>query len=174
MKAIDQLELDIFQWTQRHGIMAEVSADACKYIRYNTSKNRADPFGYFYLNMKIHKPQVSSCPVCSDCASIVHSLGKWLDKALQPLVAMQQSYFKDSFTLKRELNELILPPNAKLFSCDAVSMYTNIDIDDSIERIKEYILTILPGIEVKAIIEAMEIVMRNNRMRFGDLIFHQI
>jgi hypothetical protein len=53
-------------------------------------------------------------------------------------------------------------------------MYTNIDIDDSIERIKDYISTILPKIEVKAIIEAMDIVICNNRMRFGDLIFHQI
>jgi hypothetical protein len=53
-------------------------------------------------------------------------------------------------------------------------MYTNFDIDDSIERIKDYISTILPEIEVKAIIEAMDIVICNNRMRFGDLIFHQI
>ena len=174
MKAIDQLELDIFRWTQKHDIMAEVLVDAKKYIRYHTTKNRADPLGYFYLNMKIHKPQMSSRPVCSDCASIVHPLGKWLDKALQPLVAMQQSYFKDSFTLKRELNELVLPPNTSLFTCDAISMYTNIDIDDSIKRIKDYISTILPVLEVDAIVEAMELVMRNNRMRFGDLIFHQI
>ena len=124
--------------------------------------------------MKIHKEPISTRPVCSDCASIVHPLGKWLDKALQPLVAIQQSYFKDSFTLKRELNELVLPPNTSLFTCDAMSMYTNFDIDDSIERIKDYISTILPEIEVKAIIEAMDIVICNNRMRFGDLIFHQI
>jgi hypothetical protein len=38
-------------------------------------------------------------------------------------------------------------------------MYTNIDIDDSIERIKDYISTILPKIEVKAIIKAMDILL---------------
>jgi len=50
-------------------------------------KNRFDPFGYFYLTIEIHKTPVSTRPVCSDCASLVHPLGKWLNYALQPIVA---------------------------------------------------------------------------------------
>ena len=53
-------------------------------------------------------------------------------------------------------------------------MYTNIDIDDSINRIIEFLSTIWDKHECKAVEEAMNIVMRNNRMRFGDLIFRQI
>jgi hypothetical protein len=155
--------------------MAGVSADASKFIRYHTTKNRKEPFGYFYLLAKIHKSPLSTRPVCSDCASIVHPLGKWLDLTLQPIVKEQFAYFKDSFSLQRQLIDLgTLPSNASLISLDAVSMYTNIDIDDCIERISTYLATLLDKYELTAIVEALEIVIRNNRMKFGDLIFHQI
>jgi hypothetical protein len=144
---INDLNKAIFKWTRKHSVMAEVSIDACKYIRYHTMKNRADPYGYFYLLMKIHKIPMSTRPVCSDCASIIHPLGKWLDVTLQPIVRTQFAYFKDTFTLKRELNDLRLTSNASLITFDAVSMYTNINIDDCIERLSEFLRTILPKIE---------------------------
>jgi hypothetical protein len=137
-------------------------------------KSRADPFGYFHLTIKIQKTLSSTCPVCSDCASLVHPLSKWLNLLLQPVVACQPSYFKDSFTLKQELDKLILPPNSSIFTFDAVSMYTNIDINDSISCISNYLEELWDKCECKAIVEAMELVMKKNRMWFGDLIYHQI
>jgi hypothetical protein len=53
-------------------------------------------------------------------------------------------------------------------------MYTNIDIDDSISQIMEFLSTVWDKYDCKAMEEAMNIVMRNNRMQFGDLIFCQI
>jgi hypothetical protein len=53
-------------------------------------------------------------------------------------------------------------------------MYTNIDIDDSISHISSYLEELWDKWECKAVVEAMELVMKNNRMRFGDLIYHQI
>ena len=53
-------------------------------------------------------------------------------------------------------------------------MYTNIDIDDCIERVSTYLATIWDRDECNAVTQAMEIVIRNNRMRFGDLVFHLI
>jgi hypothetical protein len=53
-------------------------------------------------------------------------------------------------------------------------MYTNINIDDSIERISTFLTNIWDKHECKAVKKAMEIVMKNNRMQFGDLIYHQI
>jgi hypothetical protein len=109
-----------------------------------------------------------------DCASLVHPLGKWVDLTLQPIVATQHSFFKDLFTLKREMKNLILPLNASLITFDTVSMYTNINIDDCLNRISSYLTTILDKFECNALIDAKKIVMNNNRMRFGDLIYHQI
>jgi hypothetical protein len=50
-----------------------------------------------------------------------------LDDKLQKVAQQQKSYFKSSFNLKIELVALQeLPPNAGLFSADAIVMYTNI------------------------------------------------
>jgi hypothetical protein len=53
-------------------------------------------------------------------------------------------------------------------------MYTNIDINDSIECISTFLAETWDNYDCKAVKEAMEIVMKNNRMRFGNLIYHQI
>jgi hypothetical protein len=90
------------------------------------------------------------------------------------VVTSQPTYFKDSFALKRELKKLVIPANASIFTYDAISMYTNIDIDDCLERTSTFLSTIWDKSECAAVTSAMEIVMKNNRMRFGDLIFHQI
>ena len=56
-------------------------------------------------------------------------------------------------------------------------MYTNIDTEDDIKRLSDFLLLEKNqrrfGYPAKALVEAIAIVMRNNRMRFGDLIFQQ-
>ncbi|KAL7530524.1 hypothetical protein ACHAXR_006240, partial [Thalassiosira sp. AJA248-18] len=98
---------------------------------------------------------------------------------LQPIVKTQPTYFKNSFALKKELDELTLPANASLFTYDAVSMYTNIDTEECISRLEAYLLK--PQVyrrfqhySPRALIDAIKIVMRNNRMRFGDLLVKQL
>jgi hypothetical protein len=53
-------------------------------------------------------------------------------------------------------------------------MYINIDIDHSIEHISTFLANIWDKHECKVVKKAMEIVMKNNRMKFSDLIYHQI
>ncbi len=160
-------------WTRQHQMCSNLTKDATAYIRYWIQKNPHDPFGYFYLTVKIHKGPLSTCPVCLDCASLVHLLGKWLDYTLQPIVACQPFYFKYSFLLKQEIDKLVLPPNTSIITFDAIAMYTNIDINDSIDRITKFLSEIWDKYNCKAVEEAMNIVMQNNRMQFGDLIFRQ-
>ncbi len=53
-------------------------------------------------------------------------------------------------------------------------MYTNIDIDDSIEKISTFLADIWDKHECKVVKTAMEIVMKSNQMQFRDLIYHRI
>ena len=58
-------------------------------------------------------------------------------------------------------------------------MYTKIDIDDCITRISTFLLdpqtqAQFPHYDPEALIEAIEIVMQNNRIRFGDIIVKQL
>ena len=78
----------------------ELSDDAQKFIHRKLSETINDPFGYFYLSIKLHKTPISTRPVCSDCASLPHALGQWVDEQLQPIVKGQSTYFKNSFDLK--------------------------------------------------------------------------
>ena len=76
------------------------------------------------------------------------------------------------------LDKLSLPSNASVFTYDAISMYTNINTDNCIKRFTDFLLkpntgTLYPHLSPQALIEAISIVMKNNRMRFGDLITHQ-
>ena len=53
-------------------------------------------------------------------------------------------------------------------------MYANININDIIFCISNYLKELWDKWECKAIVEAIELVMKNNHMRFGNLIYHQI
>jgi hypothetical protein len=81
--------------------------------------------------------------------------------------------------LKKELNKITLPPNALIFTYNVVSMYTNVNTEESISPIKEYLLQ--PATQQRfnsknpqTIVEAMSLVLQNNRMHFGDLVVHKI
>jgi hypothetical protein len=53
---------------------------------------------------------------------------------LQKVVHLCPAYLQDSWQLLRDLKNLDrLPSNAVIYSADAVSMYTNIDIDHGIQ-----------------------------------------
>ena len=167
----EKLCSDILTWISK--FRKHLDDDSVKFIRKQMSAAMEDPFGYFYLLYKIHKTPIKTRPVVSDCASVTHSLGKWVDVMLQPFAQDLPSFFKDSFELKKTLNTINVPPGARLFTCDAESMYTNIDTEAALtvisafmidpETIKEY-----THYNAATLIAALEIVMRNNILRFGD------
>ena len=91
---------------------------------------------------------------------------------LQPVVQKQPSYFKDSFTLKNNMEQLCLPRGALLFTCDATSMYTNIPTDIALQAISKYLSAneniIFHHYDSNALIEALQIIFNNNFIQFGD------
>ena len=93
---------------------------------------------------------------------------------LQPIVKAQEAYFKDTFELKGDLDKRGVGWMYSLLTCDAVSMYTNIDTEDCISRLSTFLLDTetqakFPHYNPKALIAAIKIVIRNNIMKFGDI-----
>ena len=89
------------------------------------------------------------------------------------------AYFKDSFELTKILKALNAKRGLSIFSYDVVSIYTNIDTQDFISRLSNFVLgpeTIFkyPHYPAKALVEALTLIMKNNRMRFGDIIAQQL
>ena len=130
----------------------------------------------FYLTFKIHKVPLKTRPIVSVSGSVLHGLGVWLDAQLQPLVKKLDSYISSSFQLLTDL--LPLPPfgtNARVFTADAVSMYTNIDTDHATEVIGDFLKThpFCEGVPWKLIMEALRIIMTMNVFQFSDQFFIQ-
>ena len=170
------LRQDIHDWTIRH--RRSLPDDTVHFIREHMDKAMADPLGYFYLLIKLHKLPIAGRPVCSDCGSLPHALGRYVDYVLQPIVQDQALYFKNSAELKTELENLTLPANASLFTYDAVAMYPSINTTDCLDRLSGYLskdeITKQYGYSATALLEAIKLVMFNNRMRFGDIIVQQL
>ena len=147
-------------------------------------KENNDPFGRFYLTLKAHKlkpgdpiSKLKSRPIVSCPGSLLHPLGLWIDSKLQEVAKQQQSYFPNSFELKKQLLELTLPPNARLFTADAVSMYTNIPTNQALniirQKLQRYQRDVDETYPADAVSQGLSLVMRNNVFTFGDMTFVQ-
>jgi hypothetical protein len=168
----DNLRGRIDEWLMIH--QESIGKKTLQYIRQNT-EDCSHPFPFFYQLYKIHKQPTTTRPVISGCGSLLHPLGHWVDEQLQPIATSMKSYFKSSYALKEKLLSLRLPPNAVLFTADAVSMYTNIDTDHALNNIGDYIdnnrtCTRHP----EALKSALDLIMRNMICVFGDLHFKQL
>ena len=134
-----------------------------------------DPWSYFYLTAKVHKSPLKTRPIVSVCGSITHGLGRWLDQQLQPIVRQLPSFIPSSFALKQELDELEIPGHARMFTMDAVSMYTNIDTKHALTVLAEFLRNdpTCRDCNATAIIAGLEIVMRHNYFKFDDTLWEQ-
>ena len=115
-------------------------------------------------------------PIVSFPGSLFHSLGVWIDTHLQEVAKSFRSYIDSSFELVKELKKLRLPPNARVFTSDAKSMYTNINTTAAIKAIEDYITknqSKFPYLPVTPLIQALEIIMTNNIFQFGDTVWKQ-
>lgn len=150
------------------------------YLYRALRKYPEEKYARFRMSLKAHKTPWKMRPIVCCAGTFLNGLSKWLDFQLRELKQFIPSYLKDSNDLLRQLKSLgHLPPNARLFTMDAVSMYSNIDTNHAIEVIGEWIDSLnllehgiyLPTAAVKA---AMELVMRYNSFEFGDLYFLQL
>ena len=177
-----QLETAIKDWLKTHHKTLTKMERA--FVKKGLN-NTLNPFARFYLTLKAHKlkpgqhvDHLKSRPIVSCPGSLLHPLGIWVDRKLQPVAQHQRSYFKNSFTLLQQLYELDLPPGARLFTADAKSMYTNIPTSFGLatvaRHLREYRLDVDRSFPTDAVRTALSLVMRNNVFIFGDMTFKQL
>ena len=116
--------------------------------------------------------------VRSDVTSLTHGLGKRANEQLVPIDRRQKSYFKDSFELKKRLDQLELQPsNDLIITCDTEAMYTNLQTEPNLLEVSQYIQAngqyCIKHCNVDALLEALPIVFWHNYFKFGDLYCHQ-
>ena len=139
------------------------------------SKNMAK----FRMSLKAHKTPWKMRPIVCCAGTSLNNLSRWLDYWLQQLKFLVPTYLKNSTDLLTAVRSLgDLPPGAKLFTADANSMYTNIDTDHALSVISRWLELhqheLPKNFPLKAVLEAMALVMRHNVFEFGDLYFLQL
>ena len=155
----------------------------CAFLKQGLDNNKK-AFAGFYLTLKAHKlkpgqnvTHLKSRPIVACSGSLLHPLGIWIDRKLQVIAKQQESYFRNSFELRQQLCSTTYPTNAKLFTADAVSMYTNIPTNTAIMLIAKHIRKSVTEEQPKqndALIAALKLVMLNNIFCFGDMTFKQL
>jgi hypothetical protein len=136
----------------------------------------------FYGMFKVHKPDKKMRPVISCVNSIPEIFSKWIDHHLKIVVkTLLPTYMKDSIQLQQSLSQAFpngLPPNARLFSVDAVSMYSNIDTAHGLSVISTWLRLYqadLPdNFPSDMLNAALELVMSNNILQFGNTFWRQL
>jgi hypothetical protein len=130
-------------WLKEHH--KSLSRMECAFL-HNGLKTNEHPFACFYLTLKAHKlkpgqgvDDLKSRPIVSCPGSLLHPLGIWVDRKLQEVAKSQTSYFHNSLDLKQSLTSLQLPHNVRLFTADAISMYTNIPTNFACPTISRYL-----------------------------------
>jgi hypothetical protein len=112
--------------------------------------------------------------------SLLDGLGQWLDVQLQPLACHFKSYIRDSADLVTWWSLLRnLPPLTRIFTMDAVSMYSNIDPTHCLDSLRAYLTNSPVSRELglyyqrHAILHAIEILFKYNIFKFGDILVQQ-
>ena len=132
----------------------------------------------FYGLPKVHKTPFSLRPVVSTTNSLLAIASTWLDYKMKTLLPYVQSYIKNSMSVIQDLKQLQIPNNALLFSADAVSMYTNIDTQQAILSMHNFIYdntdNIPSDFPTALFLQLLEIVMTNNIFSFDNTYWLQL
>jgi hypothetical protein len=137
-----------------------------------------DDFSYFYLLAKVHKTPWRTRPIVSVSGSLLHGLGRWTDCQLQKICRHLPNMLPSSRVLVDRIRNLELPQSTRFFTCDATSMYTNIDTAHALSEIGQYLrqsaICVAERIDPDILLQALSIIMNHNLFIFGDTYWVQL
>jgi hypothetical protein len=144
----------------------------------------SDPFAYFYLLAKVHKNPCTTRPIVSVSGSLLEGLGKWTDMQLQKICQEMPFICKSSYCVTDAISKLLINNSKsmhdiKIFTTDAVSMYTNIDTIHALTVIKTFLTRTKPdicqshNICVDTLLDALNLLMTSTTFKFGDTFWLQ-
>ena len=137
----------------------------------------------FYGTFKVHKDGAPKLrPIVSCVNSIPEIISKWVDFWFKKVVrTCLPTYLRDVEHLLSDFRALFpsgLPPNARLFSMDAVGMYNNIDTAHGLEQVSNFFAAhrdLLPRrMPLDFLLASLREIMSNNIIQFGDTHWRQL
>ena len=124
----------------------------------------------FYTLTKIHKPTLFGSPIISGCGGPTERLSSFVDKLLQPIAEIQDSYLKDTTHFIRFIESTMVPRNTFLVSMDVTSLYTNIPQEEGITLVcnaYENFHANNPPIATNFLREMLSLIRKENSFQFN-------
>lgn len=144
----------------------------------------SDRYRIFYLLPKIHKPKdkwpqpgemPEGRPIVSDCASESYRVSQYIDSFIRPISIKHESYLKDTYDFVSKIRGKRIPKNAILVTGDVSALYTNMNIDRTLQVAKQamekYPNPLRPD---KYILQLLDITLKNNDFMFNNEYYLQV
>jgi len=133
----------------------------------------------FYITLKVHKGPLASRPIVSCVGSLLNIFSTWLDYKMKALVKHVPTFLRDSNHTIEDLKLLgPLPDYARLFTADAVSMYTNIQCEEGCAAFQgwfdDYAEELPRNFPVALFMAVLKIVMTYNIFQFDNTYWLQL
>ena len=150
------------------------------FIERSTNENLQSP-SFMYLLAKIHKTPLKTRAIISYSGSLCHGLAKWLSVELKKIIAHMPYVATSSSNVVKDISSKAWRRRTKVFTMDAVSMYTNIHVGHALPVIMNFLRTHEKGkwiqntenINLGRLEFALKLDMENNVFKFGDTFWLQ-
>ena len=102
-------------------------------------KSTDSPAPKFYSQPEIYKPGVPILPVVSYSASPLYRVKKYVAKILETYAKNENNNAKNFTTFPNYISNVPIEDEVIMVSFDFTSLYTNIPISDTLNKIKDYV-----------------------------------
>jgi len=114
-------------------------------------------------------------PIVSDCGSETYHIARFIDYFLQPLAKTSPAYIKDTYDFTQHVKGTRIHRHAFLVTGDVTALYTNMDINRSIEAVREiFRQNPILGRPDEQLLQLLELSLKNNEFQFAGKLFLQI
>ena len=129
-----------------------------------------------YIKMEV-PPDLKARPIVAGPNSPTQRLSELMEKLLTPLVCHLKSFIKDDWDFLRKLPRT-LEYDCHLYSCDIVSLYTNITHNLGLKALEYWInkkRNLIPvRFTTQFILDSVLFVLRNNNFLFDSRMYNQL
>ena len=132
--------------------------------------------GSFRPLMKLHKSKFSIRPIINSIKHPTSNISLLLDSLLQPFVVKMDSYLRDSQSLIQKCENIKIPPDSNLLSADFEGLYTNIDHEDALNTLTDFMTDKLDSkyLTSTGFYNLLSLVLNCNFFFFKDIFYQQI
>ena len=168
---LEETQLKIINKLSDMVVSRNISNRLSKSLILNTYK-----LGSFNILPKIHKDKFGTRPIINCINHPTSNISQFIDYILQPHVRLSKSYIKDSQHLIQKLESLIIPKETiKLSSLDFESLYSNIDLNDALFVIVDFMKDKISNqhITITGFYNLLKILFDNNIFSYNKKYYRQ-